>query len=29
MDFSWLKKMMPNRLYGRAALILFLPVGVV
>ena len=29
MDFSWLKQMMPNRLYGRAALILFLPVVVV
>ncbi|PZO66555.1 MAG: two-component sensor histidine kinase [Paracoccus denitrificans] len=26
MDFGWLKRMMPRGLYGRAALILFLPV---
>ncbi|WP_299362546.1 ATP-binding protein [uncultured Paracoccus sp.] len=29
MDFSWLKRIMPRGLYGRAALILFLPVTVV
>ncbi len=29
MNFDWLKKMMPRSLYGRAALILFLPVTVV
>ena len=29
MDFDWLKKLMPRGLYGRAALILFLPVVVV
>ena len=29
MDFSWLKRLMPRGLYGRAALILFLPVVVV
>lgn len=26
MDFEWLKRLMPHSLYGRAALILFLPV---
>ncbi|MBV0890518.1 two-component sensor histidine kinase [Paracoccus sp. Z118] len=29
MDFGWLKRLMPRGLYGRAALILFLPVVVV
>ncbi len=29
MDFGWLKRLMPRGLYGRAALILFLPVFVV
>ncbi|MFG6084097.1 ATP-binding protein [Paracoccus litorisediminis] len=29
MDFEWLKRIMPRGLYGRAALILFLPVVVV
>lgn len=29
MNFEWLKRMMPRGLYGRAALILFLPVVVV
>lgn len=29
MDFGWLKRMMPHGLYGRAALILFLPVVVI
>ena len=29
MDFSWLKWLMPRGLYGRAALILFLPVVVI
>lgn len=29
MNFDWLKRMMPRGLYGRAALILFLPVVVV
>ena len=29
MDFGWLKWLMPRGLYGRAALILFLPVVVV
>ena len=29
MDFGWLKRLMPHGLYGRAALILFLPVVVI
>lgn len=29
MNFEWLKRFMPRGLYGRAALILFLPVVVV
>ena len=29
MDFGWLKRLMPRGLYGRAALILFLPVVVI
>ncbi|MFI0397114.1 ATP-binding protein [Paracoccus jiaweipingae] len=29
MDFAWLKALMPRGIYGRAALILFLPVTVV
>ncbi|WJS84148.1 ATP-binding protein [Paracoccus sp. TOH] len=29
MNFDWLKRVMPRGLYGRAALILFLPVAVV
>ena len=29
MNFDWLKRTMPRGLYGRAALILFLPVVVV
>ena len=29
MNFDWLKRFMPRGLYGRAALILFLPVVVV
>ena len=29
MNFDWLKRLMPRGLYGRAALILFLPVVVV
>lgn len=29
MNFDWLKRLMPRGLYGRAALILFLPVGMV
>lgn len=29
MDFSWLKHLLPRSLYGRAALILFLPVVVI
>lgn len=29
MDFSWLKRLTPHGLYGRAALILFLPVVVI
>ena len=29
MDWEWLKRIMPRGLYGRAALILFLPIVVV